>query len=52
MYLTPAGASDAPVVVARRHTATAIALAVPTVALGVYWAPLYDLVARPVGMVP
>ncbi len=52
MYLTPAGASDAPVVVARRHTATAIALAVPTVALGVYWAPLYDLVARTVGMVP
>ena len=40
-----------PITVRRLFGATSIALAVPTLALGIYWAPVYDFVARSLSMV-
>ncbi len=45
MYLTPAARPDERVAVALPHKLTMVALAVPTVVLGIYWGPLYDFVA-------
>jgi NADH-quinone oxidoreductase subunit N len=44
MYLTPATA-EGPLVARGVYQGTMVALAIPTVALGVYWGPLYDLLA-------
>jgi NADH-quinone oxidoreductase subunit N len=45
------GERTEPTVVRRLFGATSFALAVPTLVLGVYWAPLYDFVARSLSMV-
>ena len=49
MYLTE-GATSEKLGVSRLFGATSWALAVPTIALGVYWAPLYDFVASSLDM--
>jgi NADH-quinone oxidoreductase subunit N len=48
MYLEQ-GASDAPLVVRPILGKASLALAIPTLGLGVYWGPLYDLIASAVG---
>ncbi len=45
MFLTQPEA-DSPVVPRKVWSAVTVALAVPTVLFGVYWSPVYDLVAR------
>ena len=50
MYLEDAEVADA-IDVRKIFGATSIALAVPTLIIGVYWGPLYDLVARSLAMV-
>jgi len=40
-----------PVNVRKLFGATSVALAVPTLVLGVYWAPVYDFVAQSLSMV-
>jgi len=47
MFLTKP-TTDKPLVTRVSWSTTAIALAVPTIVLGVYWGPIYDLVARSV----
>lgn len=47
MYLT-APEQDTPFLTRRVWSTATIALAVPTVAIGVYWGPIYDLVSRSV----
>ncbi len=47
MYLTKP-TTDKPLTTRVSWSTTAIALAVPTIVLGVYWGPIYDLVARSV----
>ncbi|HQB47199.1 MAG TPA: proton-conducting transporter membrane subunit, partial [Polyangiaceae bacterium] len=47
MYLT-APTTDKPFSTRLSWSTTAVALAIPTIVLGVYWAPIYDLVARSV----
>ena len=47
MFLTKP-TTDSPVIVRPSWTTAVVALAVPTVVLGVYWGPVYDLVARSV----
>ena len=47
MYLTKP-TTDKPLVTRLSWSTTAIALAIPTIVLGVYWGPIYDLVARSV----
>lgn len=49
MYLTKPDI-EAPIAVRRGWGATIIALAVPTVALGIYWAPIYDLMTVSLGV--
>jgi NADH-quinone oxidoreductase subunit N len=50
MYLEP-GEGAGPLVVRRLRGGTAWALAAPTLLLGVYWGPVYDLVASSLSMV-
>ncbi|HKQ68659.1 MAG TPA: NADH-quinone oxidoreductase subunit N [Polyangiaceae bacterium] len=50
MYLTPAQKTGG-IEVRRLFGATTLALAVPTIALGIYWGPVYDFVARSLVMV-
>ena len=50
MYLTPAEKSDT-IAVRPAFGATTLMLAVPTLALGVYWGPLYDFVSQSLAMV-
>jgi NADH-quinone oxidoreductase subunit N len=50
MYLTPADTRDG-IAVRPAFGATTLALAVPTLVLGVYWGPLYDFVTRSLVMV-
>ncbi len=50
MFLEKGERTD-PTVVRRLFGATSFVLAVPTLVLGVYWAPVYDLVARSLTMV-
>jgi NADH-quinone oxidoreductase subunit N len=50
MYLEKAERTDA-VNVRKIFGATSVALAIPTLVLGIYWAPLYDFVARSLSMV-
>jgi NADH-quinone oxidoreductase subunit N len=45
------GDSEGPTVVRPLFGATSVVLAVPTLVLGIYWAPLYDFVARSLTMV-
>ena len=45
------GESSEPTVVRPIFGATTIALAVPTLVMGIYWAPVYDFVARSLTMV-
>ncbi len=47
MFLTKP-TTDKPLVTRLSWSTTAIALAIPTIVLGVYWGPIYDLVARSV----
>jgi NADH-quinone oxidoreductase subunit N len=44
------GESTKPMVVRPLFNATSVALAAPTLVLGIYWAPLYDFVARSLTM--
>lgn len=48
MYLTKG--EEAPVAVRTTWGTTIVALAVPTVVLGIYWAPIYDLVTVSLGV--
>jgi NADH-quinone oxidoreductase subunit N len=50
MYLEKSE-STSPTQVRRLFGAASIALAVPTLILGVYWGPVYDFVARSLTMV-
>jgi NADH-quinone oxidoreductase subunit N len=50
MYLTPA-ARESGIDVRALYGATTLALALPTLALGVYWGPVYDFVTRSLQMV-
>jgi NADH-quinone oxidoreductase subunit N len=50
MYLEEADAT-AQLGMRKLFGATSVALAVPTLALGIYWAPVYDFVARSLGMI-
>jgi NADH-quinone oxidoreductase subunit N len=50
MYLETGDRTE-PTVVRTLFGATSVALAVPTLALGIYWAPVYDFVARSLSMV-
>jgi NADH-quinone oxidoreductase subunit N len=50
MYLEKS-TSTSPTVVRRMFGAASIALAVPTLVLGIYWGPLYDFVLRSLSMV-
>ncbi len=45
------GERSEPVTMRPLFGATSVVLAVPTLVLGVYWAPLYDFVARSLSMV-
>ena len=45
------GERTEPVNVRKLFGATSVALAVPTLVLGIYWAPVYDFVARSLTMV-
>ncbi len=51
MYLEKGERTD-PTIVRRIFGATSVALAVPTLLLGIYWAPVYDFVSRSLTMVP
>jgi NADH-quinone oxidoreductase subunit N len=51
MYLVPAPEKAAILRVRPAYGATTLALAVPTIALGVYWGPVYDFVSRSLVMV-
>jgi NADH-quinone oxidoreductase subunit N len=50
MFLEKGDRTD-PTVVRPLFSATSVALAVPTLVLGIYWAPVYDFVARSLTMV-
>ncbi|MCK6587866.1 MAG: NADH-quinone oxidoreductase subunit N [Polyangiaceae bacterium] len=50
MYLEKSETVE-PTIVRRLFGATSVALAVPTLILGVYWGPVYDFVARSLSMV-
>jgi len=50
MFLEKGDKSD-PTVVRKLFGVTSVALAIPTLVLGIYWAPLYDFVARSLAMV-
>jgi NADH-quinone oxidoreductase subunit N len=50
MYLEK-GETSAPIDVRPVFAATGVFLAVPTLVLGIYWAPLYDFIARSLSMV-
>ena len=50
MYLEDADGADR-LDVRRIFGATSVALAVPTLVIGVYWGPVYDFVARSLAMV-
>jgi NADH-quinone oxidoreductase subunit N len=52
MYLTPASGEGGPVSVRRLHAIMTATMVVPTVFLGVWWAPLYDFLTRTVTMIP
>src|SRR6185503_3850355 len=45
------GERTEPINVRKLFGATSFALAVPTLVLGIYWAPVYDFVSRSLGMV-
>jgi NADH-quinone oxidoreductase subunit N len=45
------GETGAPTLVRPLFGAASVALAVPTLVLGIYWAPVYDFVARSLSMV-
>jgi NADH-quinone oxidoreductase subunit N len=49
MYLTPASEREG-IDVRALYGATTLALALPTIALGIYWGPVYDFVARSLEM--
>ncbi|APR83509.1 NADH-ubiquinone oxidoreductase chain N [Minicystis rosea] len=49
MYLEPSDRAE-PTVVRKLFGVTSAALAVPVLALGVYWGPVYDFVARSIAM--
>jgi NADH-quinone oxidoreductase subunit N len=51
MYLD-GGEVRGPLDVRRAFGAVSVALAVPTLVLGIYWAPVYDFVAGSLGMTP
>ena len=50
MYLEKAESSE-PTIVRRMFGAASVALAVPTLVLGIYWGPVYDFVLRSLTMV-
>jgi NADH-quinone oxidoreductase subunit N len=50
MYLTAPDKADG-IQVRRSFGATTLALALPTLVLGVYWGPVYDFVTRSLTMV-
>jgi NADH-quinone oxidoreductase subunit N len=50
MYLEK-GERTEPIAIRKLFGATSFVLAVPTLVLGIYWAPLYDFVARSLAMV-
>ena len=50
MYLEKAESSE-PTIVRRMFGAASVALAVPTLVLGIYWGPIYDFVLRSLTMV-
>jgi NADH-quinone oxidoreductase subunit N len=50
MYLTPSQKSDV-IQVRRSFGVTTLALALPTIGLGIYWGPVYDFVTRSLSMV-
>ena len=45
------GERNEPVTMRPLFGATSVVLAVPTLVLGIYWAPVYDFVARSLSMV-
>ena len=46
MYFRQSEAASAPLSVPTVHRATALAMAVPTLILGIYWAPVMDTIKR------
>jgi NADH-quinone oxidoreductase subunit N len=51
MYLEDAEGGAESIDVRKIFGATSVALAVPTLVIGVYWGPVYDFVARSLAMI-